>query len=191
MAGAPVVDWLDYDTHYTERYLGMPDTDATAVQGGSLLTYAGDLSRPLLLVHGTSDDNVYFRHTLKLTDALFRAGKDFELLPLFRPHAHGARSGSNGTAVVANRRTFSKVFKKADRSQAVKNPPWPQPKSLAVVPREILNRNYSVNAKFARNPAHPALSPPESENHSPVFGHGTELGFRVAPRVSLLFRSME
>jgi dipeptidyl-peptidase-4 len=82
MAGAPVVDWLDYDTHYTERYLGMPDTDATAYKEGSLLTYAGDLSRPLLLVHGTSDDNVYFRHTLKLTDALFRAGKDFELLPL-------------------------------------------------------------------------------------------------------------
>jgi dipeptidyl-peptidase-4 len=46
------------------------------------LTYAGDLSRPLLLVHGTADDNVYFRHTLKLTDALFRAGKNFELLPL-------------------------------------------------------------------------------------------------------------
>jgi dipeptidyl-peptidase-4 len=38
--------------------------------------------RPLLLVHGTGDDNVYFFHTLKLADALFRAGKRFELLPL-------------------------------------------------------------------------------------------------------------
>jgi dipeptidyl-peptidase-4 len=82
VAGAPVVDWLDYDTHYTERYLGMPDTDAAAYKEGSLLTYAAGLSRPLLLVHGTADDNVYFRHTLKLSDALFRAGKDFELLPL-------------------------------------------------------------------------------------------------------------
>jgi dipeptidyl-peptidase-4 len=82
VAGAPVVDWLDYDTHYTERYLGMPDTDADAYREGSLLTYAADLERPLLLVHGTSDDNVFFRHTLKLTDALFRAGKYFELLPL-------------------------------------------------------------------------------------------------------------
>ena len=80
--GAPVVDWLDYDTHYTERYLGMPDTDAAAYREGSLLTYAAHLERPLLLVHGTSDDNVFFRHTLKLTDALFRAGKYFELLPL-------------------------------------------------------------------------------------------------------------
>jgi dipeptidyl-peptidase-4 len=82
VAGAPVVDWLDYDTHYTERYLGMPDGDAGAYREGSLLTYAADLKRPLLLVHGTADDNVYFRHTLKLTDALFREGKEFELLPL-------------------------------------------------------------------------------------------------------------
>jgi len=82
VAGAPVVDWLDYDTHYTERYLGLPESDVAAYKEGSLLTYANDLSRPLLLVHGTADDNVYFRHTLKLTDALFRAGKDFEVLPL-------------------------------------------------------------------------------------------------------------
>ncbi len=82
VAGAPVVDWMDYDTHYTERYLGLPDRDAEAYKEASLLTYAADLKRPLLLVHGTADDNVYFRHTLKLTNALFRAGKDFELLPL-------------------------------------------------------------------------------------------------------------
>ncbi|HEX2971484.1 MAG TPA: DPP IV N-terminal domain-containing protein [Tepidisphaeraceae bacterium] len=82
VAGAPVVDWLDYDTHYTERYLGLPDTDAAAYREASLLTYAPALQRPLLLVHGTADDNVYFRHTLRLADALFRAGKDFDLLPL-------------------------------------------------------------------------------------------------------------
>jgi dipeptidyl-peptidase-4 len=82
VAGAPVVDWLDYDTHYTERYLGMPESDAAAYKEGSLLTYAKDLKRPLLLIHGTADDNVYFRHTLKLANALFRAGKDFDLLPL-------------------------------------------------------------------------------------------------------------
>jgi dipeptidyl-peptidase-4 len=82
VAGAPPTDWLDYDTHYTDRYLGLPNTDAAAYTEGSLLTYAGDLQRPLLLIHGTSDDNVYFRHTLKLADALFRAGKDFDLLPL-------------------------------------------------------------------------------------------------------------
>src|SRR5262249_39276836 len=45
VAGAPVVDWEDYDTHYTERYLGLPDTDAVAYKEGSLLTYAADLRR--------------------------------------------------------------------------------------------------------------------------------------------------
>ncbi len=82
VAGAPVVDWLDYDTHYTERNLGMPDTDAAAYEEASLLTYARELKRPLLLIHGTADDNVYFRHSLRLADALFRNGKTFELLPL-------------------------------------------------------------------------------------------------------------
>ncbi len=85
VAGAPVVDWLDYDTHYTERYLGLPQTHAEAYEKSSLLTYARDTSRPispLLLIHGTADDNVYFFHTLKLSDALFRAGKPHELLPL-------------------------------------------------------------------------------------------------------------
>jgi dipeptidyl-peptidase-4 len=81
-AGAPVVDWLDYDTHYTERYLGLPEKDPEAYREASLLTYAAGLKQPLLLVHGTADDNVYFRHTLKLCDALFRAGKEFEVLPL-------------------------------------------------------------------------------------------------------------
>jgi dipeptidyl-peptidase-4 len=82
VAGAPVVDWLDYDTHYTERYLGVPPNDDGAYKEGSLLTYAADLNRPLLLLHGTADDNVYFRHSLKLVDALFRHGKDFEMVPL-------------------------------------------------------------------------------------------------------------
>ena len=82
IAGAPVTDWLDYDTHYTERYLGIPPADDAAYERSSLLPLAKDLQRPLLLIHGTSDDNVYFRHTLKLANALFRAGKDFELLPL-------------------------------------------------------------------------------------------------------------
>jgi dipeptidyl-peptidase-4 len=82
VAGAPVVDWLDYDTHYTERYLGLPETQAAAYKEASLLTYAKNLHRPLLLVHGTADDNVFFRHTLKLSNELFREGRDFDLLPL-------------------------------------------------------------------------------------------------------------
>jgi len=82
VAGAPVVDWRDYDTHYTERYLGLLPENKAAYEASSLLTYVDRLQRPLMLIHGTSDDNVYFFHTLKLSEALFRAGKQFSLLPL-------------------------------------------------------------------------------------------------------------
>lgn len=82
VAGAPVVDWRDYDTHYTERYLGLPQEHPEAYARSSLLADAPRLARPLLLVHGTADDNVYFFHSLKLADALFRAGRSFEFLPL-------------------------------------------------------------------------------------------------------------
>jgi dipeptidyl-peptidase-4 len=82
VAGAPVVDWRDYDTHYTERYLGLPDVNTKGYQNSNLLTHASTLSRPLLLIHGTADDNVYFFHSLKLSDALFRAGRAHSFLPL-------------------------------------------------------------------------------------------------------------
>jgi dipeptidyl-peptidase-4 len=86
VAGAPVVDWRDYDTHYTERYLDRPQVNAAGYDESSLLTYASRLERPLLLVHGTGDDNVYFFHSLKLADALFRAGRPYEFLPLSVTH---------------------------------------------------------------------------------------------------------
>jgi dipeptidyl-peptidase-4 len=82
VAGAPVCSWEDYDTHYTERYLGLPATNQFGYEASNVLTYCKDLSVPLLIIHGTSDDNVYFMHSLKMTEALFRAGKRFEFLPL-------------------------------------------------------------------------------------------------------------
>ncbi len=82
VAGAPVVDWHDYDTHYTERYLGLPDAQPKAYEVSSLLSYVKDAKRPILLIHGTADDNVYFLHSLKLSDAMFKAGKPHSVLPL-------------------------------------------------------------------------------------------------------------
>ncbi len=82
VSGAPVVDWLDYDTHYTERFLGVPDETSRAYEVSSLLSYVEGAKRPVLLIHGTADDNVYFLHSLKLSDAMFRAGKPHSVLPL-------------------------------------------------------------------------------------------------------------
>jgi dipeptidyl-peptidase-4 len=82
VAGAPVTDWALYDTHYTERYLGRPDTHPAAYAGTSIVDDAHRLTRPLMLVHGLADDNVVAAHTLRLSSALLAAGKPHTVLPL-------------------------------------------------------------------------------------------------------------
>jgi dipeptidyl-peptidase-4 len=86
VAGAPVVTWENYDTFYTERYLGLPAENPAAYRDSSVLTYATNLSRALLLIHGLTDDNVYFQHSVQLSQALFEAGKPFNFLPLLGTH---------------------------------------------------------------------------------------------------------
>ncbi|MCC7074161.1 MAG: S9 family peptidase [Deltaproteobacteria bacterium] len=89
VAVAPVVDFALYDTHYTERYLGMPEGGkAPAYAQTDLTARAKLLNRPLLLVHGTADDNVLFENTLQLTEALQKEGKLFELM-IYPGKAHG------------------------------------------------------------------------------------------------------
>ncbi|HOZ28151.1 MAG TPA: DPP IV N-terminal domain-containing protein [Hyphomonadaceae bacterium] len=78
-ASSPVTDYRLYDTVYSERHLGLPDTDADAYDRASLLPLAGQLKRSLLLYYGTSDDNVHPKNTLQLIKALQGAGKSFEV----------------------------------------------------------------------------------------------------------------
>jgi len=92
-AGAPVTDWALYDTHYTERYMGTPQADAEAYRLGDVLTYAGQLSDPLLLVHGMADDNVLFAHSTRLMEALQQAAIPFELMTY--PGSKHGLSGEN------------------------------------------------------------------------------------------------
>jgi len=84
IAGAPVTDWRLYDTHYTERYLGHPDTDPGPYDRSSLITSAERAGEPraLLLIHGLADDNVVVAHTLRLSGALLAAGYPHGVLPL-------------------------------------------------------------------------------------------------------------
>ncbi|HXB47679.1 MAG TPA: prolyl oligopeptidase family serine peptidase [Streptosporangiaceae bacterium] len=82
IAGAPPTDWRLYDTYYTERYLGLPDENPAAYEQSSLLADAPKLTRPLLLIHGLSDDNVAVAHTLRLSSALLAAGRPHSVLPL-------------------------------------------------------------------------------------------------------------
>lgn len=89
VAVAPVTDWTLYDTAYTERYLGLPDGGkAPTYASANLPARAALLAKPLLLVHGTADDNVLFEHTLRLVEALQNAGKIFDL-QIYPGKAHG------------------------------------------------------------------------------------------------------
>ena len=78
-AGAPPTDWTLYDTHYTERYLGL---DPTTYERNSIIADAPKLSRPLMLIHGFADDNVTIANSLRLSQALMAAGRKHTFLPL-------------------------------------------------------------------------------------------------------------
>ncbi len=80
VSGAPVTTWRLYDTHYTERYMGNPNTDSDAYDASSVFPYAQDLKGPLLIYHGMADDNVLFTHSTKLYKHLQDMGKPFEVM---------------------------------------------------------------------------------------------------------------
>ena len=82
VAGAPVTDVRLYDTFYQERYLGHPDDNPDVYDRNSLIDDAPNLERPLMIIHGTADDNVVFAHTLRLSSALLAAGRPHTVLPL-------------------------------------------------------------------------------------------------------------
>ncbi len=82
IAGAPDSDQRLYDTHYTERYLGHPDEEPEVYRRESLLDEAGALERPILLIHGLADDNVFVANSLRLSRAFLEAGRPHTFLPL-------------------------------------------------------------------------------------------------------------
>jgi len=90
IAGAPVSHWDGYDTHYTERYMGLPDANEDGYRDSAVMAHVDGMKGHLLLVHGLIDENVHFRHTARLINALIRAQKRYELL-LFPDERHMPR----------------------------------------------------------------------------------------------------
>lgn len=77
---APVTDWANYDSIYTERYMDRPADNPLGYIEGSAVRAAENLRDPLLLVHGTSDDNVHLQNSLQMVDALVAKNRKFQLL---------------------------------------------------------------------------------------------------------------
>jgi len=95
VAGAPVSDWALYDTHYTERYMGLPAANPEGYREARVLQHIDGLVGPdapkLLLVHGMADDNVLFTNATAVMSALQKRGQPFEMMAY-----PGARHGLSG-----------------------------------------------------------------------------------------------
>jgi dipeptidyl-peptidase-4 len=88
IAGAAVSDWRNYDTIYTERYMGLPQENEEGYRLSSLVHHAANLKGKLLLVHNMQDDNVLFGNALQMMNALQQANKPFETL-IYPQKSHG------------------------------------------------------------------------------------------------------
>jgi dipeptidyl-peptidase 4 len=85
---APVTDWHDYDSIYTERYEGLVPENEAGYKKSSPVNFAGQLQGHLLEVHGTSDDNVHMQNTMQMINGFINAGKQFDL-QLYPRKTHG------------------------------------------------------------------------------------------------------
>ena len=92
VAGAPVSDWALYDTHYTERYMGDPKTEATAYAASAAVTDASKIKDPLLLIHGMADDNVFLDNSTAVAARMQQSATPFEMM--FYPGQTHAVGGS-------------------------------------------------------------------------------------------------
>jgi len=90
VSGAPVTDWDGYDTYYTERYMGTPQNNPDGYKTSSVMAHVEKMQGRLMLVHGLIDENVHFRHTARLINALIQARKPYDLL-LFPDERHSPR----------------------------------------------------------------------------------------------------
>lgn len=88
IAGGTVSDWRDYDSVYTERYMGLPQENPEGYRDSSPRWAAKDLHAPLLLIHGAIDDNVHPANTQQFAYELQKAGKPFRLM-LYPESRHG------------------------------------------------------------------------------------------------------
>jgi dipeptidyl-peptidase-4 len=93
IAVAPVTNWRFYDTIYTERYLRTPQENAKGYDDNSPINFVGRLKGPLLLVHGSGDDNVHYQNSLEMVNALVKANKQFDLM-IYPNRNHGIYGGN-------------------------------------------------------------------------------------------------
>ncbi|MGI8990361.1 MAG: DPP IV N-terminal domain-containing protein [Bryobacteraceae bacterium] len=88
VAGAPVTSWRNYDSIYTERYMGLPRDNEDGYQRSAPINKAAGLASKLMIVHNVEDDNVHFQNSVQMADALERADKRYQMM-LYPQKSHG------------------------------------------------------------------------------------------------------
>ncbi|NLZ95388.1 MAG: prolyl oligopeptidase family serine peptidase [Bacteroidales bacterium] len=101
VAIAPVTDWRFYDTVYTERFMRTPQQNKVGYDNGSAVSLADKLEGDLLLIHGTTDDNVHLQNSMEYARSLIQAGKHFDMF-IF-PDKNHFISGGNSRIYLYNK----------------------------------------------------------------------------------------
>jgi dipeptidyl-peptidase-4 len=114
IAGAPVTNWQNYDTIYTERYMGLPSENADGYVASSAVTYADKLQSKLLMLHNFEDDNVLFQNTMQMAAAFERAGKLFDMV-IYPQKSHGVSGDYQRQLLEKTTDFFERNVKAADQ----------------------------------------------------------------------------
>lgn len=93
IAVAPVTNWRYYDNIYTERYMNLPQENASGYDDNSPINHVSKLKGKYLLIHGSGDDNVHYQNTMEMINALVNANKQFEL-GIYPDKNHGISGGN-------------------------------------------------------------------------------------------------
>lgn len=80
VAIAPVTDWRFYDTAYTERFMMTPQENEEGYRESSAMNKVNKVNCPLLIMSGTSDDNVHVSNTMEYVSQLISNGKYCDML---------------------------------------------------------------------------------------------------------------
>jgi dipeptidyl-peptidase-4 len=114
IAGAPVTSWRNYDTIYTERYMGLPSENREGYAASSASTYADKLQSKLLMLHNIEDDNVLFQNSIQMATAFERAGKVFDMV-IFPQKTHGVGGEFQRELLEKTTDFFEKNLKAAEK----------------------------------------------------------------------------
>jgi len=110
VAGAPVTDWHNYDTIYTERYMDLPSNNLDRYNKSSNVRNADKLEGHLLILHNFEDDNVLFQNTMQMAEAFEKAGKLF-FMQVYPQKTHGVSGAYRKSLMEAEMGFFDQYLK--------------------------------------------------------------------------------